>query len=72
MSLPRGLRRRLRIAALIMVAGFGVFLLRTLVERPEDMVFQPSDKAIFAMVVALMAGVATVLFGVVPRAVVAA
>jgi eukaryotic-like serine/threonine-protein kinase len=60
------LRRRLRIAALIMVAGFGVFLVRTLVEHPSDMLFQARDKAIFAMAVAVLAAVATIVWSRIP------
>jgi serine/threonine-protein kinase len=62
------LRRRLRIAALIMVAGFGTFFVRTLLEHPADMLFRPVDLAIFASVVAVMVAVATVLWSKVPLA----
>jgi serine/threonine-protein kinase len=62
------LRRRLRIAALIMSLGFGVFLARALVERPADMLFRPLDLSIFAVVVAVMAGIATVLWSRTPIA----
>jgi len=55
------LRRRLRIAALIMLAGFSTFLVRTYVEHPADMLFDKVDLAIFTTVVAVMAAVTTVL-----------
>jgi serine/threonine-protein kinase len=60
------LRRRLRIAALIMCFGFSVFLTRTLLEHPADMLFQPLDLGILALVVAVLAGGATVLWSHVP------
>ena len=55
------LRRRLRIAALIMLAGFSAFLIRGYVEHPEDMLYQPLDLGIMTAVVALMAAVTTLL-----------
>ncbi len=63
------LRRRLRIAAIIMLAGFGTFLVRTYVERPPDMLFQPVDLGIFTAVVALMAAITTVLVSRIPLSV---
>jgi serine/threonine-protein kinase len=56
------LRRRLGIAALIMFAGFGVSLVRALVERPAEQWLRPLDLGVFAAVVALMAAVTTVLW----------
>jgi len=55
------LRRRLRIAALIMLAGFSTFLVRAYVERPADMLLGSLDLGIFTAVVAVMAAVATIL-----------
>src|SRR5260370_9529248 len=60
------LRRRLRIAALIMCAGFGVSLTRALLERPEEQWLGPLDLGILAAVVALLAAVTTVLWSRLP------
>jgi serine/threonine-protein kinase len=60
------LRRRLRVAALIIGAAFGIYLFRLLFERPADQLFGPLDTAIFAAVVAVMAMVASLLWSSVP------
>src|SRR5262245_6089938 len=57
----RGLRRRLRIAALILLAAFGIFLVRGLLnlEQYKD---RPLDLALHALVVAVMVAVTTALW----------
>jgi serine/threonine-protein kinase len=56
------LRRRLRIVALITLTGFGLFLLRALLD-PAHQFTRPLDQAVHALVVAVMTVVTTVLWG---------
>jgi eukaryotic-like serine/threonine-protein kinase len=60
------LRRRLRIAAFIMLAGFSTFLVRAYVEHPADMLYRPLDLGVFTAVVALMAAVTTLVASRIP------
>jgi serine/threonine-protein kinase len=55
------LRRRLRIAVLICLAGFGLFLIRNLL-LSENPVSSRLDLALHSLVVALMVGLATLLW----------
>ncbi|HYT87510.1 MAG TPA: serine/threonine-protein kinase, partial [Gemmataceae bacterium] len=55
------LRRRLRIAATITLAGFGLALLRSLIDRAHSS-SRPIDLAIHALVVAVMVAVTTTLW----------
>ncbi|MCI0455701.1 MAG: serine/threonine protein kinase [Gemmataceae bacterium] len=55
------LRRRLRVASLITLAGFGIFLVRGLLS-PQTYAGQTLDLAIHAFVVAVMVAVATTLW----------
>jgi serine/threonine-protein kinase len=55
------LRRRLRVASLITLAGFGIFLVRGLL-NPREYAGSPLDLAIHAFVVAVMVAIATALW----------
>src|SRR4051794_26402894 len=55
------LRRRLRVAALITLAGFGLSLVRALL-APEHSSGGPLDRAFHALVVAVIVAVTTVLW----------